>query len=253
MKRMRSSLSCLAVIVATLAIGVPASAQTVDEIIARNLQAKGGEELLRSTTSVRTAGSGTMQGQKVTVRTTTKRPSMMRNETSITVPGGMGEKPPSQTVIQAFDGENLWVQMGSMPPQTLPPGEQVEAVRRTSQIDSPLLDYKAKGTTITLGEPSTEGGRKLHHLVVTPKGAPAMHYYIDAETNLESRMVIDVDQGGQKMRMEMRFGDFKTIAGRTVPTAITQFMNGTQLGQIRFDSVEFNVPVEDDLFRLPKK
>jgi outer membrane lipoprotein-sorting protein len=250
---MRSPFSTVAVIVSTLAIGVPAMAQTVDEIVAKNLKAKGGEELLRSTTSVRTSGAGTMQGQKVTVRTTTKRPSLMRNEMSITVPGGVGEQPPAQTIIQAFDGENLWMQMGSMPPQTLPPGEQVEAVKRTSQIDSPLLDYKSKGTTITLGEPSTEGGRKFHHLVVTPKGAPAMHYYIDAETNLESRMVIDVDQGGQKMRMEMRFGDFKTIEGRTVPMTITQFMNGTQLGQIRFNSVEFNVPVDDRLFTLPKK
>jgi len=250
---MRPVLSPVAVIVATLALASPALAQDVDEIVARNIQAKGGEALLRSTTSVRTTGGGTMQGQKVTVKTITKRPSLMRNELTLTVPGGMGEKPPSQSMIQAFDGENLWMQMGSMPPQVLPPGEQVEAVRRTSQIDSPLLDYKWQGTTITLGEPATEGGRKQHHLIVTPKGAPAMHYYIDAETNLESRMVIDVEQGGQKMRMEMRFGDFKTIDGRTVPFTITQFMNGAQLGQIRFDSVEFNVPVDDELFRLPKK
>lgn len=243
----------VAVIVSTLALASPAVAQSVDEIVARNIQAKGGEELLRSTTTVRTIGTGQVQGQKVTVRTTTKRPSMMRNEMTITVPGGIGEKPPSQSVVQAFDGENLWMQMGSMPPQVLPPGEQVEAVRRTSQIDSPLLDYKAKGTTITLGEPSAEGGRKTHHLVVTPKGAPPMHYYIDAETNLESRMVIDVDQGGQKLRMEMRFGDFKTIEGRTVPFRITQYMNGAQIGEVRFDSVEFNVPIDDELFKLPKK
>lgn len=250
---MRSMLSPVAVIIATLALASSAAAQTVDDIVTRNIQAKGGEELLRATNSVRTTGSGQMQGQRVAIKTTTKRPSMMRNEMSVTVPGGAGEKPPAQTVIQAFDGENLWMQMGAMPAQVLPPGEQVDAVRRTSQIDSPLLDYKAKGTTITLGEPSTEGGRKTHHLIVTPKGAPPMHYYIDAETNLESRMVIDVDQGGQKMRMEMRFSDFKTIEGRTVPFTITQFMNGTQIGQIRFETVEFNVPVDDELFRLPKK
>jgi outer membrane lipoprotein-sorting protein len=249
---MRFAISSVAVIVATLLSG-SAEAQTVDEIVARNIEAKGGEALLRSTTSVRTTGTGQIQGQGVTVETVTKRPSLMRNEMTLKVPGGLGENPPAQRVIQAFDGENLWMQMGSMPPQVLPPGEQVEAVRRTSQIDSPLLDYKAKGTTITLEEPSTEGGRKTHHLVVTPKGAPPMHYYIDAETNLESRMVIDVDQGGQKLKMEMRFGDFKTIGGRTVPFTITQYMNGTQIGQLRFQTVEFNVPVADELFRLPKK
>lgn len=249
---MRFTVSSVAVVVATLALGT-AEAQTVDEIVARNLKAKGGEELLRSTTSVKTTATGQIQGQTVTVETVTKRPSLMRNEMTMKVPGGKGENPPAQRIIQAFDGENLWMQMGSMPPQVLPPGDQVEAVRRTSQIDSPLLDYKAKGTTITLGEPSAEGGRKTHHLVVTPKGAPPMHYFIDAETNLESRMVIDMEQGGQKLKMEMRFGDFKTIEGRTVPFTITQYMNGNQIGQLRFEQVEFNVPVNDEVFRLPKK
>lgn len=49
------------VFVATLVLVAPsAHAQTVDEIVARNIQAKGGYELLKSTNSVRTTGSGTM-------------------------------------------------------------------------------------------------------------------------------------------------------------------------------------------------
>ena len=250
---MRFPLSCLGITLATLVLAGPAHAQTAEEVVARNLEAKGGEALLKSTTSVRTTGSGVMQGQKVTVVTASKRPFQMRNEMTMTPPDAPGESRPTQTFVQSFDGENLWIQMGNMPPQVLPPGEQVEALKRTSQIDSPLLDYKAKGTSIALGEPATENGRKLHHLIVTPKGAPAMHYYIDAATNLESRMTIDVEQEGQKLRMEMRFTDFRSIDGRTVPFAITQFVNGSQVGQLRFDKVEFNVPLEDAIFRLPKR
>lgn len=250
---MRSRLSTLVVTLATLVCAGAAQAQTAEEIVAKNIEAKGGEALLKSTTTVRTTGAGVMQGQKVTVVTASKRPFQMRNEMTIAPPDGAGASRPTQAIVQAFDGENLWIQMGNMPPQVLPPGEQVEALKRTSQIDSPLLDYKAKGTSITLGEPSTENGRKLHHLVVTPKGAPAMHYYIDAETNLESRMTIDVEQEGKKMRMEMRFGDFRTVEGRTVPFAITQFVNGAQMGELRFDKVEFNVPLPDEIFSLPKK
>jgi outer membrane lipoprotein-sorting protein len=214
----------------------------VDEIVAKNIDAKGGEALLRSTTSVRTTGRGTMQGQSVTVVTMSKRPFMMRNEMTMT-----------QRMVQAFDGDNLWMAIGDNPPQVLPAGEQVEALKRTSQIDSPLLDYKSKGTDIRLGESSAEGGRQLHHLIVTPKGAPPMHYYIDAATNLESRMTIEMEQNGQKMRMEMRFSDFRTVDGRTVPFTVSQFMNGTQMGQMNFDKIEFNIPLSDDLFRLPRK
>lgn len=245
---MRIRLPLLVLALLTAGLATRASAQTVDEIVARNLQAKGGEALLRSTDSVRSTGTGTMQGQRVTIVTTTKRPFLMRNEITI-APGG--NRPP-QIMVQAFDGQNLWMRMGNMPPQVLPAGEQVEALKRTSQIDSPLLDYKAKGTTITLGEPIVEEGRQLHHLVVTPKGAPPMHYYIDAATNLESRMVIFVEQGAQKLRMAMRFSDFRTVDGRTVPFSITQYIDGEQIGQLRFEKVEFNIPLDEGIFRLPK-
>ena len=157
-----------------------------------------------------------------------------------------------QKVIRAFDGETLWMAMGTMPPQALPPGPMTDTLKQLSQIDSPLLDYKEKGTKITLGEPVTEEGKKLHHLVVTPKTGPVLHYFIDATTYLESKMAFDADEGGQPMKMEMRFSDYKTIDGRTVPFTTTQFVNGNQVVQMRFDKVEFNVPIDDTIFKMPK-
>jgi len=217
-------------------------AQTVDEIIAKNLAAKGGVELLKSTTSVRTTGKGTMQGAEVGIVSLTKRPNYMRNE--MTMAG--------QKMVQGFDGQTVWLSAAGMPAQALPAGPMTQGVKQQSQIDSPLLDYKAKGTTIELGKPETEEGRTLHHLIVTPKDAPTMHYYIDAETSLERKMTVEVEDGDQKMKMEMRFSDFQTLEGRTVPMTVTQFVNGNQVGQFKYDKVEFNVPMEDSLFTMPK-
>ena len=249
---MKSLLVIASAVLAALTLAAPLHAQSVDEIVARNLQAKGGEALLRSTTSVRATGTGLMQGQKVNVVTATKRPYLVRNEMTPSGPSSAtGGTPPA--LVQGFDGETLWMQVGNAPAQPLSAGDRIEAMKRTSQIDSPLLDYKTKGTTVTLGDPVTEGGRKLHHLVVTPKDAPPMHYYIDAETHLESRMTMDVEESGQALRMEMRFADFRTIDGRTVPFTITQFMNGAQVAQLRFETVEFNVPMDDALFRMPRR
>ena len=63
---MRSILPCsLAVAVLTGAVfAIPAFAQTADEIVARNIEAKGGAARLKETTSVRTSGTGTMQGPR---------------------------------------------------------------------------------------------------------------------------------------------------------------------------------------------
>jgi hypothetical protein len=223
-------------------------AQTVDEIVAKNIAAKGGADLLASTTSVRTLGKGMMQGAEVSVTSSTKRPYFVRNEMEMA----------GQKLVQGFDGTTLWMSMGNMPAQSLPPGPQTEALKTSSQIDSPLLNYKTKGTKIVLGEPETENGRKLHHLIVTPKTGPAMHYYIDAETNLESKMVIDIEEGqpadasGPRTRMEMRFSNFKEVEGRMVPFTVTQYVNGRQVGEMNYQTIEFNVPMDESMFRMPK-
>ncbi len=232
------------VFLATLVLVAPsAHAQTVDEIVARNIQAKGGYELLKSTTCVRTTGSGTMQGSKVTITTTSKRPYFVRNEMGLA----------GQKMIVGFDGTTAWMAAAGLPPQPLPPGPQTEGLKQNSQIDSPLFDYKSKGTKIELGEPLTEAGRKLHHLIVTPKGSPAMHYYLDADTGLEAKMVIDTEDGGQAIRMEMRFSDFKPVEGRMVPFSVTQFVNGNQVVEMKFEKIEFNVPIDDQIFKMPAK
>ena len=242
---MRSSSRRGAVLLAALVAAAPSVyAQTVDDIVAKNIQAKGGFETLKSTNTVRTVGTGTMQGATVTIKTLTKRPSFARNE--MTVAG--------QTNIIGFDGERAWMSVAGMPAQVMPAGPQTEGLKRNSHIDSPLFDYKAKGTTVTFGDPAmvTEGGRRLHHLLVTPKGGAPMHYYIDAATGLEDRMVIEVDDAGRKMKMELRFLDFKTVEGRTVPFTIRQFVNGAQVLEMKFEEIEFNVPAGDSLFQMPK-
>ena len=219
-------------------------AQSVDDIVARNIQAKGGYELLKSTTSVRTTGAGTMQGAEVTILTVTKRPFFVRNEMSVA----------GQKMVVGFDGTTAWISPpGGLPAQPLPPGPQTEALKQNSQIDSPLFDYKAKGTKIELGEPLTEGGRTLQHLIVTPKGSPTMHYYIDPATGLEAKMVIDTEDAGQKMKMELRFSDFKPVEGRMVPFGVSQFVNGNQVLDMKFQKIEFNVPVEESIFKMPAK
>lgn len=231
------------VLLAVLTLAAPAvEAQTIDEIVARNIEAKGGAETLRSTNSVRTVARGTVQGAEVTATTSSKRPNYFRNEAEL---GG-------QKMVQGFDGETFWVVIGESA-RTLPPGPQAEALKQSSQIDSPMLDYKAKGTKIELGEPLSENGRRQHHLIVTPKGGSPMHYYIDPETNLESRMVIENQEGTMKTVMEMRFADYKTVDGRTVPFTTTQYVNGNQVVQLKLEKVEFNVPLDDALFRMPKQ
>jgi outer membrane lipoprotein-sorting protein len=238
---MRMSINRLAVVIGFLALAPTASAQTVDDVIAKNLQAKGGVELLKQTASVRTVATASTPNGEVTITSVSKRPNLMRNEIT-----GAG-----QNLVIGFDGTTAWVAPQGMPAKAMPAGPQTEMLKQ-SQIDSPLLDYQTKGMKVELAGTESEGERKLHHLVLTPKTGPRMHYFIDAATGLESRMVMESDEGGQLNRMEIRFSDFRTIDGRTVPFTTTQVIDGKEAGQLKFEKIEFNVPLDDSMFRMPK-
>ena len=239
---LRRTATVIGVFAVSLTLNAPAAAQTAEDIIAKNLQAKGGVSLLKQTMSVRTVAKAVTPNGDVTITSVSKRPNFMRNEIS-----GAG-----QNFVIGFDGTTAWIAPQGMPPQAMPPGPQTEMMKQTSQIDSPLLDYQAKGMKVELVGTESEGERKLHHLVLTPKVGPRMHYFIDAGTGLESRLLIESDEGGQPTRMEIRFSDYRTVDGRTVPFSTTQVVNGNEAGQIKFEKVEFNIPLDDAIFKMQK-
>ncbi len=242
---MRRTVVFTALIAAALLVRVPsAGAQTVDEIVAKNLEAKGGLEKLKATNSVRMMGTALVQGTSVPVTTVSKRPNMMRNEIEM---GG-------QKLVQAFDGTSMWMLVPGMPAQEVPPGPQTEMLKRglNSQFDPPFVDYKEKGHKIELQGKESEAGKDVYHLVVTPKEGPVSHYYIDAATGLETRTVTEIEDPAMKGKMETRMTDYRNIDGRMVPFSMTQMVNGTTVAEMKFEKVEFNVPIDDTLFKMPK-
>ncbi|CAN5866023.1 hypothetical protein BH18ACI5_BH18ACI5_01060 [soil metagenome] len=237
------SLSCVAVLGMALIFAVPAAqAQAVDEIIAKNLKAKGGVEAIKSTTSVRMTGKANVQGMDVPITSSVKRPYYMHNEMDM---GG-------QKMVQAFDGTSMWMAMAGQPPQQLPDGPQLQAMKENSTFDPLFLDYKTKGHTIELVGKETDGGKPVNHLLVTTKGGMKFHYYLDAETGLETKFTTTAEMQGQKAEIETRMADYKTVEGRTLPFRITQFMNGAQIVEMKYEKIEFNVPLEDAIFKMAK-
>lgn len=228
------------VCVALFPLASVASAQTADEIVARNLEAKGGLERLRETTSVRFTGTMTMAGTKGTTVTMSKRPDLFRREMNLK----------GQKLVQGYDGTTLWMQVGTMAAQEMPPGPQTDALKRNADFDSAFIGWREKGHKIDYRGKVTEGGKEFFHLVFAPKDGPPMDYYIDPATGLEAKTVME--DPATKGKMETRFADYRAIDGRMIPFVMTNILNGTEVAQIRLERVEFNVPLDDGLFRMPK-
>ena len=254
---MRRSFQLVALVTVALLFAVPAHAQSVDEIIAKNLQAKGGLELLRQTATVKMSGTfKTFQPSETAMPMTTwaKRPNMLRREVEVQPPADQGRPAaPSKPVrmVNGSDGTTSWTQQGSAPAHVLP-AAQGAVGPVDSEFDGVFIDYRAKGVTINLVGVETLNGKQVYHLSVQRKNAPVQQYFLDKETALEVKVSAEPSQGPSRAKVDTELSDYRTVDGRVVPFRMRQFVNGALAAEMVFDRVEFNVPMPDTLFKIPK-
>src|SRR6266478_7440745 len=117
--------------------------QTVDELVAKNIEAKGGATALHDLQSLRLTGKLLVQiGAQIELAylQVKKRPDDVRTEASLQ---GM-------TQIEAYDGKEGWKVspfFGRKDPERMS-ADDVKALVEDAEIDGPLVDWQAKGNTV---------------------------------------------------------------------------------------------------------
>ncbi len=243
-QRVRSGVAAASVVMMMAGVSAVASAQTLDEVLAKNYQSRGVEKL-HSISSIKVSGRLTAQGNQMIMTTWMKRPNMMRQEMDVR----------GQKVVQAFDGTRAWALnplMGTNVPVEVP-GAQADLVKSGADFDGPLVDYKAKGNTLELAGTDTVDGAKVFKIKVTPKSGPALMLFLDATTGLERKMSAEVEQGGQRMIVETVLSDYRTVSGVQLPFSVRTMMNGQLAAEVAIDSYEVNPPMDESIFKMPTK
>jgi outer membrane lipoprotein-sorting protein len=238
-------LSLIAAAVAVMA--PPAAAQTVDELVAKNLQARGGLEKLKGVQSLRMTGKITMgPGMEAPVVLELKRGNQMRVE--FTFQGMTG--------VQAFDGKTGWAVMpfaGSQDPVPMPP-EAVKDAEEQADIDGPLVDYKAKGTTIELLGKEPVDGQDAYKLKVTLKNGNVRTIWLDAARSLEVKGESTRTMQGTQVESETMLSNYKDVSGILFPHQVEGGPKGVpQRQKIVLDTIEVNPTLDDARFRMPVK
>ncbi len=232
--------------VIALMFSLSLSAQTVDEIIAKNITAKGGMAKMKAVQSVRITGdveTGEMQAGFTQVY---KRPMKMRLDISVQ----------GLTLTQAYDGQNGWQIVpftGKTDPEPLV-ADDLKNTQEQSDFDGPLVDYKQKGNTVELvGKEKMDGGADAYHLKVTLKNGGIRNLYLDARTFLAIKTVAKITTRGTEVELQTMIGDYKEVEGLMFPFSIEQQPAGGQGAKqkITFKKVELNTRVDDSFFKMP--
>jgi outer membrane lipoprotein-sorting protein len=227
-----------------------AFAITVDELINKNIEARGGLDKIRAIQSIKFTGQLTTKGRFGTLQlpyvVLMKRPDMYRTEFTLQ---GM-------TAIQAFDGRDAWrisPFRGRVDPEMMS-ADETKMIRINADIDGPLVDYKAKGNTVEyLGTEDVEG-TEAHKLKVTFKSGDIRYIYLDPDYFLEIRETDVMRVRGAEAVQETDLGNYEQVNGVYFPFSMDSGeKDGPKDSSITIEKAEANVALDDSLFHFPAK
>jgi outer membrane lipoprotein-sorting protein len=221
-----------------------AKAQTVDEIIAKNIQAHGGLEKLKAVKSLRTTVKFSDGSFHAEFRQINKRPGKVREEFIVQ---GMAQ-------IQAYDGKTGWQisPFNGRKDPDLMSQDDMKSLIVDGDIDGPLVDYKEKGHTAELvGHDSVEG-TECYKIKLSMKNGDIRYYYLDTDSYLELKVEIQTTIRGALQESEQYYGDYEQVNGVYYPFAVEQAQRGSSSRQqFSVEKIEQNVDPDDAVFTMP--
>jgi outer membrane lipoprotein-sorting protein len=223
---------------------MPATAQTLDEIIAKHFAARGGVEKLKAVKTMRMSGRAAGQGGEIPLVIESKRPELVRVE--FTVQGLTG--------ITAYDGATGWQVMPFMGKKDAEPmsGDDLKQMQEQADFDGPLMDYKAKGNQVELlGKEKVEGS-DAYKLKLILKNGNVHTVFIDADSFLELKDISKIIQNGTEVEQESTASNYKEVEGLVFPFLMEQGAKGSaQKQRIIIEKIELNPPIDDARFKMP--
>jgi hypothetical protein len=157
-----------------------------------------------------------------------------------------------QTAIQTYDGTHGWKLRPFLNRHEVEPftADEMKAAAFQSDLDGPLVDYAAKGTKAELEGTEKVDGKDNYRLKLTFKDGQSQHVWVDAKTFLESKIEGTPRRlDGKYHPVEIYYREYKTVSGIVVPYVTETKVQGVkQTEKIEVEQVVVNPRVEDSRF-----
>ena len=232
-------------IVSLFCVSVCMFAQTADELVAKNLQAKGGLEKMRAIKSLRMTATFDAGGFRAQIGQESERPNLLRQ--TFTVQG--------MTQVVAYDGDAGWQInpfQGRKDPERVG-DEQLRGLVEDADFDGPLIDAQAKGNKIEYIGHDQVDGDDVYKLKVTLKNGDIFYYSLDPDTYIEIQIEKQRFVRGAVRESVTLLGSYKPVNGVMFPFSIVSGPknNPEAGGKITVQKIEANVAIDNKDFKTP--
>jgi hypothetical protein len=222
--------------VSMLVLAQFAQGQTVDEVINKHIDALGGKDKLSKIQNTVMEGSLNYQGAEIALTLTQVHNKLNRQDINVNGMHGFD-------MLTDKEGWAYMPFMGQQKPEAKP-AEEVKLNQADLDIAGPLVDYVAKGHKAELIGKETIDGKLCYHIKMTLASGKIVNFFIDAASNLITRVTDKRNMNGQEIDMQTDLADYKDVEGVKMAYSITQ-----QYGTTYITSIKVNQTIPESAFK----
>jgi hypothetical protein len=197
-----------------------AQAPTVDQVLARYYEAKGGLAKMKAVNTMRITAKMSNGPMEFPIVIEAKRPASIRVDVSIQ----------GNQMIQAFDGKAGWSinpfqQSAKKDAEPMTPDELRE-MEIQADMDGPLVDWKEKGHKVELQGREPVEGSDTFKLKLTLKNDDTRTIFLDVDSYLEVKQASKRKVRDTEIEAETTMGDYKEVGGLMIAHAMESGAKG---------------------------
>lgn len=237
----------IAVYLLSLVVVSAGWAQTADELVTKNLAARGGAKKLRAIRTMKLNGTISFGDATSPISVQARRPSQIREDFKVQ----------GNDITRAYDVSTGW--------QSEKAGDQTKAESLTAgdadnireeaenAIEGPLLDYARKGSKLKVLGRDTLDGKAVFKLKITTHMGTSITQFLDAATYLEIHEEIERTVDGKLLTIVEDVGDYRDVGGVKFAH---RFVSGTKENPhattLQIEKMQLDVPIDPSVFTMPK-
>jgi Protein of unknown function (DUF1579) len=216
--------------------------KTLDQVIARHVEARGGAERWSAIERLSLAGSMTYLSQTGDFTLWLDRSGKYLLE----------RREHGQTMTTGYDGQIAWRgNVGDPGASQRIAGVDRAMIVRDADFPTPLFDYEAKGYKLRLIGKAMLDDKDAIAIAVDRNDGYEETWYLDPQTYLDIGLDSPGSFFGDRVPMRTYHDDFKTVSGLTLPFRIESQWN-VQERVLTIAKVDIDPPIEPARFSPPK-